>query len=293
MIACRDDRSIRRSHSETGCAARLLFVILIVPLATPSRAQITTNTALPVTRGHGIVRLQARVATAADDPTDMDRTVRTVATPFVGAAGLHPRVALFGFVPFVRKRLRMNADGHRIERSTAGIGDVRVFVRYTAVRRDRKARTIRLAPLAGMEFPTGEDDAGDALGRLPSPIQPGSGSWDPFVGLVLTRQTLAWQLDVVTQYQRNGSAGQVDFGDEARLDVALKTRVLPRSLSTGTAGFLYVNLELNLVRKGRDSVHGQAAPDTGGTTWYGAPGVQYITRKTVLEAAVQMPLVRI
>lgn len=266
----------------------LLILVLTAP---PAAAQITTNTALPVTQGQGVFRAQSKVIRATGDgPTNRELTV--FGFPLVGVYGVNPRWAVFGVVPILDKNLDVTTPQGRVERGPRGLGDVRLFARYTAWTRNRAGQTQRLAPLAGIEMPTGSDDETDELGRLPQPLQLGSGSWDPFAGFVFTWQTLQWQVDVSPVYQFNTEANDFRFGDEARLDAASKYRLWPRELKGGVPGFFYVNLETNLIWTGENEINGQDDLNSGGTTWLVAPGLQYITRRFVIEGAVQLPLVQ-
>lgn len=269
----------------------LWLTLLLLSLLTiePARAQITTNTALPVAKGEGILRLQSRILRSTGDPTSMDRDLTVVAFPVVGVFGVHPRLAVFGVVPIISKNMNVSNSTGRIERSTFGIGDVRVFVRYTAFQKNKRGQTIRVAPFIGVEAPTGNDSEVDEFGRLPQPFQLGSGSWDPFAGIVFTWQTLDWQLDASPSYSYFAKANDFQFGEVARVDVAFKYRLLPRTLSRSVSGFFYVNLESNLLWRGRNEVNGAGDPNSGGKTWYLAPGLQYVTRRFVIEAAVQLP----
>ncbi len=270
----------------------IVCLVLAVIVATPAVGQITTNTALPVTRGHGVIRVQTKLIRSSGDPSAMDRELRVIALPLVAVYGISPRLAVFGVVPLVDKSLTVDTPLGRQERGPRGLGDVRAFTRYTAFQRNQQGQTVRLAPFAGIELPTGTDDQEDDLGPLPPPLQLGSGSWDPFAGFVFTWQTLAWQLDVSPLYEVNTAANGFRFGDVARLDAAFKVRVLPRELRGGVPGFLYVNLETNLIREDESARGGAVVPSTGGTTWYIAPGTQYITKGYVIEGAVQIPLVQ-
>jgi len=269
------------------------LLLLLGGRATPSAAQITTNTALPVTEGRGIARVQSKVLRSVDSGP-MNREVTTYAFPVVGVYGVSPNWVVFGILPILDKNLdatipRGPRAGEQVERGPAGIGDVRLFARYTMWTRNRAGQTQRLAPLAGVEMPTGDDDASDELGRLPRPLQLGSGSWDPFAGLVFTWQTLQWQIDVSPVYQLNTEANGFEFGDEARLDVATKYRLWTNERSGRVPGFFYANLETNLVWQGENEIRGQDDPNSGGTTWLVAPGLQYVTRRVVVEGAVQLP----
>ena len=269
-----------------------ILLAAVVLTARPSPGQITTNTALPVARGQGIVRLQAKFLRSTGDATAADRDVRVLAFPVVGVYGITARLAAFGVFPILDKSLDVTTPLGRITRSTTGLGDVRLFARYTAFQFNRRGLLIRLAPFAGLELPTGSNNRTDRMGRLPRALQAGSGSWDPFVGVVLTRQSFAWQIDLSAAYQFNTSSDAFAFGDEARLDVAAKVRLLPRNLGRGLPHFLYANLETNLIRQSRNTIGNGSDANSGGTTWYAAPGLQYVTRRLILEAAVQFPVVQ-
>jgi hypothetical protein len=253
-------------------------------------APITFNTALPVARGEGIVRVQAVYRRATGDPSPADRDLEVWAFPLVAAWGATPDLALFAVVPFLDKDLEVTTPAGRRSRNVTGLGDASVFARYTLLRRDRRGETVRLAPFLGVKLPTGDDDESDALGRLPPRLQLGSGSWDPFGGVVLTWQTLAWQFDAAIAYRHPTEAGDVQLGDEIRLDASLQYRLWPRDLGRGVPAFLYGVLEANGLWEDEDRIRGRSDPDSGGTSLFLTPGLQHVTRRTVTEAAVQLPL---
>lgn len=266
-------------------------VLLLGLLEAPATAQITTNTALPVTEGRGIVRVQSKgIRATADGPGNRELTVYGL--PLVGVYGLTPRWTLFGVVPLLRKRLDVTTPQGRVTRGPTGLADVRLFARYTVWGQNRPGQTIRLAPLAGLELPTGRSDDTDRIGRLPQPLQLGSGSWDPFAGVVFTWQTLQWQLDVAPVYRVFTEAHDFRFGDVARLDMATKYRLWLHDRTGGVPGFFYGNLETNLIWQDEHERRSQLVENSGGTTWFVAPGLQYVTRRVVVEGAVQLPAVQ-
>ncbi len=55
-------------------------------------------------------------------------------------------MAVFGVLPYVDKRLELTVGGARRERDTEGLGDLTLFGRYTAFRKDWPQRTFRIAP---------------------------------------------------------------------------------------------------------------------------------------------------
>ncbi len=276
------------TRSTLICAALLVLASWTAPRALA--APITFNTALPVTQGRGFLRLQALSFEFTDDPTPFDQDLAVRALPLAAAYGVTARFALFAIVPVLDKELTLETPLGRRTRGDSGVGDVTLLARYTAYQRDRPGGTLRVAPFVGIETPTGEDDSADALGRLPQPVQLGSGSWDPLAGVVLTRQVLGWQFDAALSYKANTAANDFEFGDEARLDFSYQHRVWPRELGGGVPAFVYAVMESNLVWRDRHEASGIEVPDSGGTAWFLAPGVQYVRERFVLEAAVQVPV---
>lgn len=269
-----------------------LFVLASWTAPRALAAPITFDTALPVTQGQGVFRFQAMSFEFASDPTPLDRDLSVRALPLAAVYGVTPRFALFAIAPLLDKELTLDTPLGRRTRGDSGFGDVTLLARYTVYQRDAPGGTFRIAPLVGIETPTGNDDAEDLLGRLPQPLQLGSGSWDPLVGVVLTRQVLGWQLDAALSYQANTEANDFELGDEARLDFSYQHRAWPRELGAGVPAFVYAVLESNLVWRDRHEASGSEVPDSGGTAWFLAPGVQYVRERFVLEGAVQVPVVQ-
>jgi len=271
------------------------LLVLAVALTTPLSSEagpITTNTALPVHDGELIVRAQGKLLRATGDPGRQDRALTVWAVPTVLVYGATERWALFGVIPYLDKTLELNTSAGRRSRGDAGLGDLRFFARYSALQWDSPGETLRLAPFLGIEVPTGRDDASDDLGRLPPPLQLGSGSWDPFLGLVFTWQTLGWELDTSLSYDVETRANDFELGDVLRLDASFQHRVWPRELGDGVPGFLYLVAESSLVWQDRSQRAGTTDPSSGGTTWFLTPGIQYITRRFIVEGAVQLPAVQ-
>ncbi|MFQ5565129.1 MAG: transporter [Paracoccaceae bacterium] len=273
--------------------AAVVILGLATQVATADAAPQTFNTALPVAQGEFVFREQFIYRRAADDPSAAGREVEVMGAISVLGYGATPDFAIFGALPYLDKELEVTMPGGaRVTRDTSGIGDARLFGRYTVFRDDAPARTFRVAPFLGVELPTGRDDDRDGLGRLPATLQLGSGSWDPFGGIVVTYQTLDFQVDAQASYKMNTEANGFEFGDEARLDLSLQYRLWPRELGTGTPGFLYGVVESNLVHQGRNETAGANDPNSGGTSFFLSPGLQYVTKRWIAEAIIQVPLVQ-
>ena len=281
-------RQLARRTIEFGFAA--LCLGLAAGMGTAVAAPLTFNTALPVAEDEFVFRGQFVLDQSGDDPSGADRDRTAWSAVSVLGYGVTGDFAVFGVVPYVDKRLELTTGGQRRARSARGLGDIRLFGRYTAYQDDAPGRTFRVAPFAGIKAPTGEDNETDSFGRLPASVQPGSGSWDPFGGIVATYQTLQFQIDAQASYQANTEANDFEFGDVARLDASLQYRLWPRTLGGGVPGFLYGVLETNLVHKDKNESGGVDDENSGGITLFIVPAVQYVTKRWIVETAVQLPV---
>lgn len=270
-----------------GCISIYLFII-----STAFAAPVTFNTALPVAEGEAIIRIQSRYLRSTGDPTTMDRELTVWAVPIVLAYGVTKDLTLFAVAPYLDKELRLTTASGRLTRGGSGLGDTTFIARYIVWKRDRLGETIRIAPFAALKAPTGDDDTQDALGRLPRPLQLGSGSWDYTLGAVTTWQTFKRQLDGSVSYRFNTKADGFSFGDEARVELSYQRRLLPHKLGPGLPDFLYGVIESSLVWRGKNEISGVVDKDSGGTTLYLTPAVQYVTRRMVVEAAIQLPVLQ-
>lgn len=265
----------------------------LLPAGSGWAAPNTFNTALPVAEGNFVWREQLVLRERSGDGP-MDREVSVQALASVLGYGVTSRLVVFGAVPyFFDKELDVTTPMGRVERDADGLGDLTLFGRYTAFKRDWTGRTLRIAPVLGIKAPTGEDDDRDALGRLPRPLQTGTGGWDGFAGVIGTYQTLDYQVDAQVLYRKNGRHDGFDPGDEVRFDASLQYRVWPRTLEdAGAPAFVYALLESNLAHSERDVDDERGIgidPDSGGTQWLLAPGLQYVTPRWIVEGTVQLP----
>lgn len=253
----------------------------------------TFNTALPVGEGDFIFREQFLAIKASDDPSPADPNLEVLGSVSALGYGVTSDLAIFGVLPWLDKEVDLTMPGgQRISRSVSGIGDAQIFARYTVFQKDMRSRNLRVAPFVGIKLPTGDDDDSDNLGRLPQPLQLGSGSWDPFGGVIATYQTLDYQVDAQLSYKVNTEANGFEFGDEFGFDASLQYRLWPRELGGGVPGFLYGVVETNLSHQARNQIGDAADPNSGGTRLYLSPGLQYVTKRWVLEGIVQLPVVQ-
>ncbi len=271
----------------------LAIAMAAMETALAKAAPITTNTALPVGKGEFVAREQVVVNRSGDDPSGKARKHRVAVSASALGYGVSSDIAIFALLPVVHKRLSLTTStGGRVVRQAGGAGDARLFARYTIWQRNMPGQTVRLAPFAGVEAPTGAHDRRDGLGRLPASVQPGSGSWDPFGGVIFTWQTRDFELDLQALYQDNTEAAGFAFGDVTRLEASLQVRLWPMALTDATTAYIYGVSELNYISRDRNRVNGVADPNSGGETLWGVLGLQYVTVRSIIEAAVQVPLMQ-
>ena len=109
---------------------------------------------------------------------------------------------------------------------------------------------------------------------------------------MVSYQTLDFGIDAQLSYRKNGEANGFEAGDEIRIDVSYQHRLLPSVLDSETRSFLYGVIELNTIIQDHHRQNGISADNSGGTTVFLTPGVQYVTRKIIVEVAIQVPVVQ-
>jgi Putative MetA-pathway of phenol degradation len=107
-----------------------------------------------------------------------------------------------------------------------GIGDLTLLGQYRFYR-DRGSQ-IEGALLLGLKVPTGRTDVRDTGGvRFETEFQPGSGSWDPLLGLAFTKRFGAWSFDANVLYVlATEGAQETDLGDRFQYNAAVSYRIL-------------------------------------------------------------------
>ena len=166
-------------------------------------------------------------------------------------------------------------------------GDVRVLGRHQWRVDDEQGMALDFYGLNfGAKLPTGDRDVRNAAGdRAERTLQPGTGTTDLLLGgyysRVLPASGMSWFVQGLWQAAAN-SREDYRPGDRVTLDLGY------RYVATDRLGLM---LQLNALRRGRDS-GAQAEPDnTGGTFLYLSPGMSYeVWKGTQAYAFVQKPL---
>lgn len=264
-----------------------LFVLFVIPGNDLLSAPINSNVALPVRKGGFIFRSQARWLRATDDPTSSDKQVNVVAITNALIYGVTPDLALFAIFPYIFRNVELTdpSSGKRIDKNDSGIGDLTLIGRYTIYAKDYPSGTARFAPLAGIKLPTGDDDL--------EPIT--TESVDLQFGGV---STITWdfgrhEIDADIIYRVNTEAKDFEKGDDLFYDLAYEFRVYPWTLpDVGAPNFLYLVAEANGIFSQKSELNGKTIDNSGGSILFLSPGIQFATKRYILEASIQLPVIQ-
>lgn len=254
------------------------------PPATPGA--ITFNTALPVAEDVFVARAQAIHRDRADAVAGGREVTIDGAVAALGY-GVTADWTGIAVMSYLDKALELDTPRGTVRRQAGGLGDTTLLARYTAFERNTPGKLLRVAPIAGVIVPTGASDERDARGELPAPLQPGAGSFGGVAGILVTRQTLDWEFDAALTATVRGRDSGFEPGETIELDASYQYR-LPWP-PEGAGAFAYAGVEAKGIYRWDDAVGG-AEIDNGGAEGRIAPGIQYVTRRWVAEAAVELPL---
>ena len=128
--------------------------------------------------------------------------------------GFSRNLTLMALVPYVHRDYKLSvaeAGGDLGDQSLDGFGDVTLMVKHRGYHVEGRGRTFNLAWLAGGGTPTGETDARLSNGDLAPPrMQPGLGSWNPFLSSAMTAGIDRWRFDAVI-FNKVNTKGDQDY----------------------------------------------------------------------------------
>lgn len=193
-------------------------------------------------------------------------------------------------IPVLLKDRELNSGQHRT--SGFGIGDLNLLAKYNLYQEDFSDRTFRIAAKAGIQVPTGKIDEQDSIGVLPRSLQRGKGSWNPNVGIVVTALHGRQGFNAGLSYTLNTKANGYEFGDVIKYDLAYSYRLLPDVYHEYPAHQINGFLELNGIWSAKHKQNSSELDNTGGHELLLSPGIQYVYYNYLIEASVQIPIVK-
>jgi len=194
---------------------------------------------------------------------------------------------------------------------TDGIGDLTLFGQYRFYGQETG---LQASFLTGIKTPTGKTGERDDQGELfEAEFQPGSGSWDPMLGLALTRAQGRWSVDGNVLYTIATEGTQhTDLGDRFHYNGAVTYRLtggdakaahdaMPHSHNgqshhhdhamSPTGLVIDAVLELNGEWQAKQDVAGETDPNSGGNVVFLSPGVRVASNRWSSFVTVGLPIV--
>lgn len=256
----------------------MLFLFTsVISMDSALAAGINSNIALPVRKGGFVFRSQARWLKADD--------LDVLSFPNVLLFGATPDLSLFAISSLIyRDEEFTDSSGSRVENDDFGLGDTTLLARYTLFSKDYTTGTTRFAVLGGVKLPTGDDDL--------EPIT--TDSFDVPLGVVATATwDFRHEVDADIIYRINTEADNFERGDTLSYNLAYGFRVYPWTFpEKGVPNFIYFVAEANGIYSQRSEFDGNTIDNSGGNTLFLSPGIQFLTRRYILEASIQLPVIQ-
>jgi hypothetical protein len=219
---------------------------------------------------------------------------------FAVAHGVTDQVTVGVSMPYVLRRGLREAhlEGATTElhdHGTAeGLGDLTVLGQFKLTRDELQD----IAVLVGVKAPTGDTERADEGVTLDPSDQPGSGSWDPLLGVSWTELTTSGSVDanVLVRLATDGN-DQFNLGHLLQFNfavtyLALSSREREEDGSLGSTRLLLVG-EANLERREPQTQHGEELANTGGTVVFLSPGVRLSSaHRWTLGISAGIPVLR-
>ena len=274
-------------------------------LGTGSGSSINTESAVPLTAGAWSIgtrfeqqvsdRLSDSELTAivtADPDADVHSVDKVNVVSLDFAYGLTADLTIGMTMPWVeRTDVRVpedTGDGVEVARDgdSSGLGDMKVFGMWRFF--EDAATTSNAGLLFGLSVPTGKDDVTDNQGeRFEEEFQPGSGSWDSFLGVAYSRGFGRIGLDASVTYALiNEGAQNTDLGDYLSYNMGVAYALTPDAPLRWNAV-----LELNGLWRDKQTIGSETDPNAGGNWLEVTPGVTLNGRTWGAFANVGLPIV--
>lgn len=285
-IACADHPSVDFGTGGSGS---------IATIAATTQAQGSTALGIRTT----LVRPERLSDTVLRDRAD--RHIHAHATRYMlgaalaGSYGSRDDFTIAFSLPYVRRAdIRAGEHDHDAggaalntvidHGDSAGIGDLTLLGKYRLAGDENRLAS---ALLFGIKLPTGETRERDSRGeRFETEHQPGTGSWDPIVGLALTKRIGAITFDAsfVYTFATKGSQ-RTQLGNRASYGVGASYRFgAGDDHHHGDAGAAPhshrawdVVLELNGEWEGRQEIDGVRETESASHVVYLSPGLRFVS----------------
>lgn len=202
------------------------------------------------------------------------------------AYGITDKTLLSLFLPYVKRSNIREGEAHlpgigevEVLGDSAGIGDAVAQLQYQAW----KKNDLYASLIAGIKMPTGKtSETNDDGDRLELEFQPGSGSWDPILGIALSKLSGRLSIDASVSYIFATEGKQnTNLGDILDYDFSVGYRLtddhVHNTNASHTDSYWDLLLELNGESRERATEDGTDKANQGGTVVYLSPGIAFST----------------
>ncbi len=250
----------------------------------------------------------AEAAASAGDPEAHFHSLEGIRTSALSLAyGLTNDLTLTARLPYVaREDVR---ESHAHEESpgvfhgeahaagdSEGWGDLSIVAQWRFFK-DEASHT-EMAAFFGVDAPTGETKATNAEAeRFDAEFQPGSDSWDYFLGFAASRGAGRWGFDASGLYTFAGDGLGANLGDRFNYGLAASYRALgaPAHSDAGSdphghGPALDLVLELSGEWHDQQKEAGISDRDSGGHVLYASPGLRYTINAFSVFASIGLPV---
>ncbi len=241
----------------------------------------------------------AKIAEAIANGSEHIHSIDSINTYSVSLSyGVTDLLTLNVLLPYVSRQNIRAGENHAYDASvihgdvvhlhgdSEGIGDISAILQYKIYDVDKT----KIALLAGIKAPTGETDIYDGDELLEADLQPGSGSWDYFVGAAFTKDFEGFSLhsNILYKYNTEGNYGY-EMGDVFSYNFAFAYKLIgeehehhTQEEHHGHEAFDYsidFFVELNGQVAQKDMHYGVDVENTGNHVIFATTGLQFISNK--------------
>ncbi len=284
---------------ETGAAG----AIMTTPGATLPKGEVVFGSAVQFIDYDEIPDARLEALGAADE--DVHSVGSLLQVTISAAYGLSDNLTLGASLPYVERHdIReahndMGTGEAELAGDSKGMGDLTLFTQYRFFNNDVQD----VALLAGIKTPTGGTDERELEGGLfEAEQQPGSGSWDPFIGLAANHNLGRFGLSANVLYTFVTEGVQdTDLGDLFNYNLAASYRAYRPSgghshhnhaHALGLIDYVDLSLELNGTMRERKEINDEEEFHSGGHTLLLSPGVRIgLGHQWSVYTSVGIPLV--
>ncbi|MBI5099446.1 MAG: transporter [Nitrospirae bacterium] len=229
------------------------------------------------------------IAQSGSDVHSVDSIFHTI---FSMGYGITDDLTLSLKVPYVvlnniKEAHKDEPDEVHIHGDSKGIGDLTIFSQYRFLK--MYDLNIESSLIFGLRIPFGRTKARDIDGeRFETEFQPGSGSWNPLVGLAATKRFEKMSLDADVLYTiATKGAQETDLGDLFNYDLALSYRVFNRPVVWDLI------VEANGEWKQKQKIDGVKDKNSGETVIFLSPAMRFSwSRKWSAYLSAGFPVVQ-